>query len=448
MKQAIFEQIAQFVSIVKFDDLPKELISLIKTALIDYTGVCIAGMEQNSVKSVMRYAEFMSSKQEATIFGIDKKTSVEFAAMINSISAHSLDFDDVSWTSIAHPSVVVAPVCFALAQKLNLSGKELILAYGAATEAMHKIAKISMPNVSQNGWHTTSVYGVFGAIVSAAILYKTPPKNIINALGLGSSKASGIRANFGTDTKAYHAGMACYNGLEALSLANFGLGASRLAFEGDEGFLQIYGGINGFDLKLNLTMPWDLLENGLVFKKYPCCSGSHPAADLINELILKYNLKFEDIAHIDVGCSLLAPKELKCDFPNTALEAKFSMRYAIASMLIYKNLGLNEFSDERVQDIRIQSLMRKIDVKVDEEFAKLGFIGTSPVKIHIELNFGKIIKGKRMLAKGNPQNPMSIDEIKDKFYICTKNIKYQNRIFEILSELEKFKNLDEFFKLI
>ncbi|CUU91692.1 hypothetical protein [Campylobacter hyointestinalis] len=124
------------------------------------------------------------------------------------------------------------------------------------------------------------------------------------------------------------------------------------------------------------------------------------------------------------------------------------MRYAIASMLIYKNLGLNEFSDERVQDVRIQSLMRKIDVKVDEEFAKLGFIGTSPVKIHIELNFGKIIKGKRMLAKGNPQNPMSIDEIKDKFYICTKNIKYQNRIFEILSELEKFKNLDEFFKLI
>lgn len=108
MKQAIFEQIAQFVSIVKFDDLPKELISLIKTALIDYTGVCIVSMEQNSVKSVMRYAEFMSSKQEATIFGIDKKTSVEFAAMINSISAHSLDFDDVSWTSIAHPSVVVA----------------------------------------------------------------------------------------------------------------------------------------------------------------------------------------------------------------------------------------------------------------------------------------------------------------------------------------------------
>lgn len=448
MTPTLYQHIANFIHETRFEDLPPSLINVVKSALIDFVGVSIAGATQNSVASAMAYAKYSSSKEEATIFGHAKKTSVEFAAMINAISGHALDFDDVSWTTIGHPSVVVAPVCFALAQKQNASGRDIILAYALATEVMHKLASISMPSTSERGWHTTAVFGTFGALVAGAVLKKSSKEEIINALGLAASKTSGIRANFGTDTKAYHAGMACYSGLEALNLASFGMKSSPSSFEDTDGFLQVFADLKYKDEALSLGEPWDLCKNGLVFKRYPCCSGAHPAADIMERIRQKHTFDYHDIEYIEVGCSLLAPKELKCDFPQTALEAKFSMRYVIASMLVYGKLGLDEFTNTKIKNPKIQYLMQKIHISVDEEFAKLGFIGTSPTRIHIVFNDSKSIENIQLLAKGNPENPLSMDEIEAKFQMCTKNINHSEELFCILCDLENNLILNNFFKLL
>lgn len=442
MKETVFEQIASFVSTTKYEDLPQEVIKVSKDALIDYVGVTIAGASQNSVKASLAYAKYSSQKEEATIFGHQCKSSVEFAAMVNATASHVLDYDDVSWATIGHPTVVVAPVCFAMAEKYHRTGKEMIHAYALAVEAMHKLADLTMPSVSEKGWHTTPVYGVFGAVIAGALLKGSSKEEIINALGLGASKASGIRANFGTDTKSYHAGMACYNGLEALYLSHFGMCSSSKSFEDMDGFMQTFAGICDENLTLKLAKPWDLIDRGLVFKQYPCCSGSHPAADLIKEMHDKHNFELEEIEHIHVGCSLLAPKELKCDFPNTALEAKFSMRYAVASMLVFGGLGLEEFLDEKVQCTQVQELMSKIDVKVDEEFKKLGFIGTSPAYIKITLSTGEIFSDRSMLAKGNPEKPLSLEEIKQKFFTCTKHLDQGEALFSTLEKMEVLESLE------
>lgn len=448
MKETAFEKVAKFVQETSYEDLPPKLIDIIKTAFTDYVGVSVAGARHKNVTAMIKYAKLNSKKREASVFCYGFKSSVQLVAMINAVSSHSLDFDDVSLSTIGHPSVVIAPVCFALSENLNLGGKDMILAYALASEVMHKLALCTMPEVSQNGWHTTSVFGVFGAVVAAAVLKRSSKSEIISALGIAASKASGVRANFGTSVKAYYAGMACFNGIDSLLLAGCGLSSSPYSFEGVDGFMQTFGGIYEGEVDLKFGDTWDLLQNGLVFKRYPSCSGAHPAIDLALEMGPKYGLNFRDIKRIDVGCSLLAPKELNCEFPTDALQAKFSMRYAIASALFYGGAGLGEYTNEKVADPQIQEFMRKIYVSVDNEFKRLGFIGTSPVKIKITLENGEILNGKCLLAKGNPQNPLSTDEMASKFYECTKDLRENKRLFETLNELEKCENLEEILNLI
>ncbi|QKF81539.1 MmgE/PrpD family protein [Halarcobacter ebronensis] len=448
MEELLSWQIAYFIKNTKYENLPLKLIELSKEAFIDYIAVTIAGKEERSILNIKKYIKTKTMLKEATIFGCKEKSSVEYAAMINAMSAHVLDYDDVSWTTIGHPTAVVASVAFAMAEKYKKTPKELILAYALGVEVMHKLAQKTMPNISQRGWHTTCVYGVFGAVVAASILKNSSFEEIINAIGIAASKASGIRSNFGTNTKAYHAGLAASNGIDALYLATYGLNSSNKALEDKDGFIQNYADIDLLeDSNLKLGENWDLLEFGLVFKQYPCCSGSHPAADLVKDLTQKYLLESTNIEKIEVGCSLLAQKELICDFPTNALEAKFSMRYAIASMIIYKNLSLEEFSDEKVKDKRVQELMKKIDISIDSEFKKLGFIGTSPVRIKIKTK-NREIEETNYLAKGNPQKKLTKEEIKDKFFQCTKSQKNQKELFNLLKDFEQKKDLSNFLKYI
>lgn len=449
MNLSISETIADFVKSVKYKDLPEKVIELSKEALIDYTGVMFAGSKENSVQSVLKYIKKRGSRKEVYSLALNKKFNLEDAAMLDAISSHVLDYDDVSWATIGHPSVVLAPVCYSVGQKYNSSGKDIILSYALGLEAMHKIAKITMPNVSENGWHTTSVYGVYGATIVASVLKKSSKEEIINALGIASSKASGIRSNFGTDVKSYHAGMACTNGIQSVYLASGGLKSSEKSIEAPDGFAKTFANLD-FDknIKLKLGKKWDMLENGIVFKQYPCCSGSHCAADLSKEMKNKFNINYKNIKNIKIGCSLLAPKELNCSYPKTALEAKFSMRFAVASMLIGDELNLNSYKEKIVNSVEYQELMNKMDVQIDSEFKKLGFIGTSPARIKILMDNGKEYEDFNMLAKGNPEKKLSLKEIRNKFLKCSIRIKNSNKIFKILLKLEKEKNLNNLLKHI
>ena len=136
----------------------------------------------------------------------------------------------------------------------------------------------------------------------------------------------------------------------------------------------------------DLGSRWDLMENGLVFKQYPCCSGTHPALDVWGEWADKVHPKLDDIEAVHLGVSLLGPRELISHCPRNAVEAKFSMEFALASRLVYQRAGIEEFTDDKVLDVRIQALMKKMTMEIDPDLAKLGFIGTAPVRIRIKPN--------------------------------------------------------------
>jgi len=378
MQDFLLPQIARWCVKLKLEDIPTEVIDIAKTALTDFVAVTIAGSAMPVAKSLQEFATQRAPQGNCSVFGTELNSNMAYASYANGVASHALDFDDVSWATIGHPTVTVAPVAFAVAQQRKLAGASVLLAYIAGVEAQHQIARWVMPKLSEQGWHTTPAIGVFGAAVAAGILLELDEQTLTHALAIAASSACGVRGNFGSQSKALHAGLAAYNGVNAVELAMLGINGQANVIEAVDGFAQCFTGIDSLaDAQVNLGQQWDLLDNGLVFKQYPCCSGSHPAIDCWDALLKQRLLTVDDIEYIQVGTSLLGPRELVCQHPHNAIEAKFSMQYALAARLIYGAVGLTEFTDVAVRDPRVQTLMPKIHMDIDPQLEQLGFIGTA-----------------------------------------------------------------------
>lgn len=414
MAKSVLERAADFIVESDYDSIDPAVIELSRRAVLDVIGCGLAGCCEQVVLNTWRWAGKRSWGQSSAVLGRDLAFDSEHAAMCNAVAGHALDFDDTSWTTIGHPSVVAVPAALALCEELDLSGADLLKAYAVGVEVGHKISRSVMPATSRQGWHTTSVFGVLIAAATSACLLSLDRETVVNALALSLSRASGLRSNFGTMTKPLHAGLAVKAGMEAVGLAAQGVTASPQAFEGSDGFSSCFAQTDAV-VKVEFGQKWDLAENGLAFKLYPCCSGAHPAVDVMLDLVDKAVLNVGDIDHIRVGTSLLAPRELVNHSPRTPMEAKFSMEFALAAALLRKRLTLDEFSPDFIQSGEVQGLMPRIGMDVDEELARLGFVGTSPVKIKITLNNGSTIAVRNDLARGNPDKPLNDGDFSKKF---------------------------------
>lgn len=447
MAKTVLQAAADFIVTVGNEKIDTDVIELSKRALIDFIGCGIAGCHEPAVEKTFRWANDRSRKQVCHVFGQRSVLDAEHAAMCNAVAGHALDFDDTSWTTIGHPTIVAAPVALAVAEELGASGTEVLNAYAVGVEVGHKIAQLSMPEISENGWHTTSVYGVIIAAAVHAYLLNLDCETIINALGIAMSRSSGVRSNFGTMTKPLHAGMAAKVGMEAVGLAQQGITASPSAFEDDDGFSFCFAGKLA-DREVVFGKNWDLKERGLAFKLYPCCSGSHPAADLMLDLVGKHLVNADDIDLIQVGTSLLGPRELVNHCPQTALEARFSMEFALAAILISRQLTLAEFTSEFIQRPDLQKLMKRITMEIDEELAGRGFIGTAPVKLKLILKNGDIINVRNDLARGNPSKPLHDDDFSRKFLHNASPAITMDRAEKILGQLFQLETVTDIKELM
>ncbi len=440
-----------FIRGLQFDDLSLKVRKTVQWALTDYVGVTIGGSDMPAAKLLREIQVEPGGSACSKIFGTDRRLTVAEAVLLNGTASHALDYDDVSWTTIGHPTVTVAPVIFAYGEVLGKNGRDIVTAYVAGVEVQHKIAAALMPAVSDRGWHTTSVFGAVGAAAAAAKICDLDEKTTANALGIAASMAGGVRANFGSLTKAAHAGMACQQGVTAVIWAHAGITSSDYAFEGTDGYSEVFSGIKIEPAQIDFAGSFDLERNGLVFKKYPCCSGSHTAIDSLGDVIKKHQLTPADIDKIDVGVSMVGPRELICACPQNAVEAKFSMQYALAARLFYNQLTLEEFTDDAVQNPDIQALMGRINMYVDEQYDNLGFMNTSPANIQVYLRNGELITGRCDIARGNPDNPLSTEEFKEKFICCTRNRytrKKAENVFEATMQLDDYDEIIHYINLL
>src|SRR5712671_5978992 len=422
------EYAGKFVWQTKYEDIPGEVIALGKKSILDGLGLAFAGSMARTGTICRQYLESLGlCDGKATIIGSARKTSPRFAAFVNAVSIHADDFDDTQlavakdrvYGLLVHPTVPVLPAALALAERGGVSGKELMLAYHLGVEVECKIVEAISPRHYQDGFHSTGTCGPFGSAAASAKLLRFDLSKTLNAFGLAASQSGGLRENFGTMTKPFQAGRAAESGLESAELVALGWSAAEQILEADRGFFHAFGG--SYDpaaIMGRLGKPWTFVSPGISLKPYPSGSLAHPAMTELARLIDVHKLRPAEVEKLDVGANHQMTTTLLHHRPKTGLQAKFSMEFCMAILLLRGKAGLSEFSDQVVQSGDVQDMISRVNFYVDQEAEKAGYDKMTPL-LKIHLKDGRVITGRADFAKGSPANPMTFEEAATKFRGCT-----------------------------
>jgi 2-methylcitrate dehydratase PrpD len=299
------------------------------------------------------------------------------------------------------------------------SGKELMVAYHAGVEVECKIAEAISPRHYEDGFHSTGTCGAIGAAAACARLRNFATQQVATTLGIAASQAAGLRENFGTMMKPFHAGHAAEIGVLSADLAGLGWTAAADILEAPRGFFHAYGGSYDPAVMSRVAAPWSLISPGVSIKPYPSGSLTHPAMTELVRLIRAHHIEAAQVERVDVGTNRNMPNALIHHQPKTGLEAKFSMEFCVAILLLEGRAGLPQFTDAVVQRPDVQAMIRRVNFYVDPEAERAGYDKmTSILKIH--LKNGETISGRADFAKGSPADPMTYAEVADKFNGCAE----------------------------
>jgi 2-methylcitrate dehydratase PrpD len=423
------EYVGKFVATTKYEDIPQDVVELGKKSILDGLGLALAGSRAQTGAICREYVERLGiCDGKAAIIGSSKKTSPRFAAFVNGVSIHADDFDDTQlavakdrvYGLLVHPTVPVLPALLALAEGRTISGKEFMLAYHLGVEVECKIAEAISPRHYQDGFHSTGTCGPFGSAAACAKLLRFELAKILNTFGLVASQSGGLRENFGTMTKPFQAGHAAESGMVSAELIALGWTAAEQILEAERGFFHAFGG--SFDpgaIVDRLGKPWAFASPGISLKPYPSGSLSHPAMTELARLIEANKLQAAQVEKLDIGANHQMTTTLLHHRPKTGLEAKFSMEFCMAILLLRGKAGLGEFSDQVVKGADVQEMIGRINFYVDPVAESAGYDKmTSLLKLH--LRDGRVIIGRADFAKGSPANPMTFDEAAAKFRGCAE----------------------------
>jgi 2-methylcitrate dehydratase PrpD len=430
---ALTRSVAEFIVGTKYADIPQSVIDLGKKSILDGFGLALAGSVSAMGPLVRQYVQsFGSGEGGASIIGTGNKAHPRFAAFVNGVSIHADDFDDTQLAAakdriyglLTHPTVAVLPPAFALCEQGRRTGMDLMLAYHVGVEVECKIAEAIAPRHYDEGFHTTGTCGTFGSVAACAKLRGLDVTKTVYALGIAATEGGGLRDNFGSMTKPFHAGHAAENGTVAADLAAIGWTAADDILEAPLGFFRAAGG--GFDAGAivgRLAKPWTFASPGVSIKPHPSGSLSHPAMGELIRLIREKSIKAADVEKVDLGANHAMMASLLHHRPTTGLQGKFSMEYCLSILLLDGKAGLADYQDAVVQRADVQEMIKRVNFYVDAEAESAGLDKmTSILKIH--MHDGKVLSGRAEFAKGSPANPMSFDEVADKFRGCAEFAKW------------------------
>jgi 2-methylcitrate dehydratase PrpD len=455
-EKSLTAYVADFIIGTRASDIPADVMHLGKRSILDGIGLALAGSVAESGHIVRKYLQSLgcATAKGSTVIGSSMKLPARFAAFANGVAIHADDYDDTQlavakdrvYGLLTHPTAPVLPPVLALGERAGRSGRDVLTAYQIAVEVETKISEAMNPRHYQDGFHSTATVGAIAAGVGAARLLGLNHEQICRTLGIAASQSAGLRENFGTMTKPFHAGRACESGVIAAELAQLGFTATLIILEAGRGFFKAAGG--GYDPQAiagRLGNPWTFAFPGVSIKPHPSGSLTHPGMGLMLDLILKNDIQPEQVKKVSVGVNRQNVNALIHNRPHTELQAKFSMQFCMAILLLRRKAGLAEFTDAVVNRPDVRAMIEKIDYGVHPGAEAAGYEKMTTI-IDIELADGRKIGGRADFGKGSPANPLSDDELAAKFRECAAWGKLPKanaeKVIELVFGLEKLKNIN------
>ncbi len=418
MPIALTRELGQFIAGLRYEDIPTDALPVIHTGYADCVGVMLAGAPEPApqlLKSMLAPAG-----NEATLLFTKSRASALDAAWINGTAAHALDFDDVALRG--HPSTVLVPAIIAEAEATNATGKQMMLAYAAGYEIWAELVRRDPDHQHKKGWHPTGIFGSIAAAAACASLRGLDGEKAAHAIAIGASHSCGLTSNFGSMTKPSHAGHAAHAGIASARLAEIGFTAALDALEHPPGFLTAVSpaGRIDVDTPIQAGSDWKLPRNRLSVKKYAVCFASHLALDGVLDLVRANDVSADKVTRVTVSVNRRHATVLRNHAPQTGLEAKFSMEFAMAAALITGRAGLGEVTDSFVLRPDVQSLMKRVMVVPDEEDpARPGFGMHDQVTVET-IDGHRLESGRLTKIRGGPDLPLTRDELWAKFEDCAQ----------------------------
>lgn len=410
----IAETVGAAISQLRYDDLPAEIVHAVKRSVLDTLGAALAGVGTEEVETVIRASRHWGSTGPSRVWGTNIRMAAPHAALVNGTAAHAREVDDFG--GCGHSGAVVVPAVLAAAELSGASGADVVAAVAAGYEVAVRVTDAlgGYHRHNARGWHGTGTAGTIGAAAGASRTFRLDDRETAWALGLGGTYTGGIWAFIvdGAMSKRLHAGKAAETGLVAAALAREGFTGPLAIFDDTWGsFLSLYGA--------DLAQP-DALVNGLGtdwsgifrsgFKPYACCRGMHGALDAAFLLRAQANIKADDVQRVVVLGSEQTVRQFGKWEVSTLLDVQFSLPYSLALAFVVGRAGLDEYEAAVHPDARLTEFARRVEVT-----ARPGVELTSPLTVEVHLRDGRILQHTVEYAKGDARNPMSDEELVEKF---------------------------------
>ena len=455
----VTEQLARFAIETKAGFLTPELIESAKAKFLDTLGIMVAGSQHATGRIALETAREIGGHPEATIVGYADKTSISLAGFVNGVSAHALEYDD-NTLGVGHVSVCLVPGCLAVAERLNLSGRQLIEAFAIGFEVTSRVAKGLRPYLIDRGWHPIGIVGAQGVAVATCRMLGLDQLATRMAMGIVASSATGVRKNVGSMGKAFHVGNGVRAGILAAALARHGFKVDPDIIEGADdsgeghqrfGLADTFNGIGNHRLQLileHLGESFELGRNTTIVRMHPGSTAPGAAIDGMIDLATRHNLTIRDVDEIHVECTPQCVAIAPYPEPSDEHHAKFCLPYTLAVAFIDREIGIAQYSDARITNRKVKDFMRRIRISVPDDLkhhrGQWGENGVNwgEARLTINLKDGKVVSRACSHAKGWPEQPASWEDLCAKFEECSAVILSKSQIDDAVAMLKKLQDVD------
>ena len=358
--QGATEGLSRFVANTRLEDIPDRVVQNAKLLILDTVGVILAASRDSGCKLLAQWVKDQESAPRATVIGQGFRSSPLLAALVNGHAAHALDYDDSG-----HYSTQTLPAALALGEPPHVAGAKFIRAYVIGREVCNRLdaafdaSREKLRGPTFRGWHHTGTNGSLGAAAAAGVVLGLDLEQIRTAFGIAANGACGLRANMGTMTKALVSGNAARNGVTAATLAQRGFTAEKSVLETPQGIANAFcqeGDIDWEAMTRDLGKSYELAR-GAITKDYPSCSPAHRPIEALLKIVKEHGVRAEDVDRIE--CDLHS-FSLRRDEARDAHEGQYSLKYCLSVVLLDKQMGLGQMTDERVKSKDVQDLMHRL----------------------------------------------------------------------------------------
>ena len=372
--------LARYAADLRYDEIPEEVRTVARHCVLDWLGVTLAGSREDAGRIPREEALEQGGTPQASLIGGGARTSIGQAALVNGTASHALDYDDVQFAFLGHPTVTVVPAILALAERDGCSGRDLITAFVAGVETGCRIGDYVTEDHYARGHHATGTLGAFSAAAGAARLLGLDDDTCATALGIAATQAAALKCMFGTMCKPLHAGKAAANGQYAALLAARGFTSRGDAVECSQGFADTQssvadaqGALDGLGTKFH--------TRNVLFKYHAACYGTHASMEALTRLRDAHDIDPRDIDKVELRVPTRNLRVCNIQEPRTGLEAKFSLRMVSAMILARRDTAdIAGYDDALCADADMVHLRDRMRVVGDGELAR----GTSDVIISMQ----------------------------------------------------------------